>query len=206
MLFISTDEVYGTLEIGQEPFKETNQLCPNNPYSSTKAAGQQLVRGFNITYGTNTVIVNCANNFGPRQFPEKLIPKVISCICNKTDIPIYGTGDNIREWIYVEDTCNAIDLVLHEANAGTHYNIGSGCEITNNELVNMICYLMDIHYTGPYSYASLITHVEDRKSHDFRYAVNYEKIRDEIGFIPTTNIIVDLTKTIHWYMETMYLT
>lgn len=194
---ISTDEVYGSLGPNDPPFKETNQYQPNSPYSASKAASDHLVRAYHETFGLNTTISNCSNNYGPYQHSEKLIPLTIQKILQGQAIPIYGDGKNIRDWLHVEDHCRAIDLILEKGEAGEVYNIGGGNEVANIDLVKMICGLVDELFekdsglSAKYpecpvasgnSADSLITFVEDRLGHDRRYAVDTGRVELELGF------------------------
>ncbi len=197
---ISTDEVYGSLEdIGL--FTEKTPYAPNSPYSASKAASDMFVRSYYETYGLNTVITNCSNNYGPKQHHEKLIPKIIKNALSGKQIPIYGDGKNIRDWLYVEDHCSGIDLVYHQGKAGDTYNIGGKNEKTNLEIVNSICSILDKKIPKKSSYKDLITFVEDRHGHDFRYAIDATKIEQELGWIANENFNSGIEKTIVWYLE-----
>jgi len=189
---ISTDEVFGDLEL-DEPgaFTEDSLYQPNNPYSATKAAGDHLIRAFQRTYGLPAILTNCSNNYGPYQFPEKFIPVIISKAMNDEQIPVYGKGANVRDWIYVEDHCSAIWDAAHGP-IGERYNIGSSNEIDNLSLVKLILDRMGKPH-------SLISFVEDRKGHDLRYAMNSSKIRKELGWKPKTSFDKGLDITIEWY-------
>lgn len=204
---ISTDEVYGTLgETGY--FTETTPYAPNSPYSASKASSDFVVRSYFHTYNMNTVTTNCSNNYGPRQHQEKLIPTIINKAINKQAIPIYGNGLNIRDWLYVEDHCTAIDLVFHQGLSGETYNIGSNNEKTNLEIVNTICEILNkikpinnSENSGNFDYKNLITFVADRPGHDLRYAINPSKIINELNWQPKTEFTDGLYKTINWYLE-----
>ena len=197
---ISTDEVYGSLEdIGL--FTEKTPYAPNSPYSASKAASDMFVRSYYETYGLNTVITNCSNNYGPKQHHEKLIPKIIKNALSGKQIPIYGDGKNIRDWLYVADHCSGIDLVYHQGKAGDTYNIGGKNEKTNLEIVNSICSILDKKVPKQSSYKDLITFVEDRHGHDFRYAIDATKIEQELGWIANENFNSGIEKTIVWYLE-----
>lgn len=190
---ISTDEVYGTLgETGL--FTEESHLCPNSVYSASKAGADLLVRSYHETYGLNVNITRCSNNYGPFQFPEKLIPLMITNALDNQPLPVYGDGLNVRDWLYVEDHCSAIDLVLHKGTPGEVYNIGGNNERTNIEIVQMILNELGKSY-------DLITFVEDRPGHDRRYAIDATKIRKELGWAPKCDLESGIRKTIRWYME-----
>ena len=189
---ISTDEVYG--DITQGSFREENRLKPSNPYSASKAAADMLCQAYHRTYGLDIIIARCTNNFGPYQFPEKLIPKTIIRAQRNLSIPVYGTGENIRDWIYVLDHCEAIDLVLREGKSGEIYNISSGNELSTNSIVKKI--LDALNKTE-----KLITFVEDRPGHDIRYSLDSSKIRSELNWNPRHGFTSALEKTIEWYLE-----
>ncbi|AYF43048.1 spore coat protein [Halobacteriovorax sp. BALOs_7] len=198
---ISTDEVYGSLdETGL--FTEKSQYSPNSPYSASKASSDMLVRSYNQTFKLNTVITNCSNNYGPKQHKEKLIPKVIINILNKKPVPIYGKGTNIRDWLYVEDHCEAIYKVFNEGIPGEVYNIGGDNEYKNIDLVLLICEkIAKLKNVDVNEYISLITYVEDRKGHDYRYAVDITKIKSELGWVPKHEIHKSIENTILYYMK-----
>ena len=209
---ISTDEVYGTLpEIGL--FSETTSYAPNSPYSASKASSDMIIRAYNETFGLNTVITNCSNNYGPKQHDEKLIPTIIRNIINGNSIPIYGDGKNIRDWLYVLDHCKGIDLVYHNGKNGNSYNIGGKNERTNLQIVNTICEILDKKYPikdniilnskleSLTTYKSLITFVEDRAGHDRRYAIDATKIETELGWKADENFDTGIVKTIEWYLK-----
>lgn len=189
---VSTDEVYGSLEQGE--FTETSALKPNSPYSSSKAAADLLCRAYHRTYGLPVMITRCANNYGPFQFPEKLIPLVITNALENKEIPVYGDGLNVREWIHVEDHCQAIDSVIQQGKTGEIYHIGADDEKTNLELVE---YILDIMQKPP----SLIKFVADRPGHDRRYAIDATKIKSEIGWKPSKTFEEGMRETVRWYME-----
>ena len=199
---ISTDEVYGSIEKG-DYFYECTAYKPNSPYSASKASSDHLVRAYYKTYGLPVTISNCSNNYGPYQFPEKLIPLMILNGIKGKPLPIYGDGKNIRDWLYVEDHCEAIQLVLEHGRVGETYNIGGSCEKTNIELVEIICSLLDQLYPdSPQNpHASLITYVKDRPGHDRRYAIDSTKIKRELGWEPKETFDSGLKKTIMWYIE-----
>ena len=191
---ISTDEVFGTLSMTDPAFTEETKFAPNSPYSASKASSDHFVRAFHETYGLPTVITNCSNNYGPRQFPEKLIPLMIANALNDKPLPVYGEGLNVRDWLYVEDHCKAIDLIIHNGRVGEVYNVGGHNEKTNIEIVKIICKELG-------KPESLITHVADRKGHDMRYAIDPTKIHNELGWLPETKFEDGIKKTIKWYLE-----
>jgi dTDP-glucose 4,6-dehydratase len=198
---ISTDEVYGSL--GDEGFfYETTAYDPRSPYSASKASSDHLVRAYYHTYGLPVVISNCSNNYGPNHFPEKLIPLAIHRIQNNEEIPIYGKGDNIRDWLYVEDHASAIDVVFHKGGLGETYNIGGNNEWTNIDLIRLLCKIMD-EKLGKESGSSekLITFVKDRAGHDLRYAIDSTKLKTELGWEPSLTFEVGLPKTVDWYLD-----
>ena len=200
LLHVSSDEVFGVPEEG-EVFNEDSQYGPNNPYSATKAGSDHLVRAWHRTYGMNLVTTNCSNNFGPRQHREKLIPTVIATALEGKPIPVYGDGSNIRDWLYVDDHCSALDKVFREGEAGETYMIGTRNEQKNIDLVRLICQILDEEVgNGPDgSYASLITFVPDRPGHDQRYAVDPGKIEHELSWRPAHSFKESLRETIRWY-------
>ena len=189
---ISTDEVYGALELDEPQFTETSPYNQQNPYAASKAASDHIVMSYHNTYGLPVMITNCSNNYGPRQHREKLIPKTINNILEGKKIPIYSQGENIRDWIYVEDHCAGILGVSYAGDVGQKYNIGGECEMTNLELVKMILKLMNAS-------ENLIEFVDDRPGHDLRYAIDNAKIYKTISFQPQFNIEKGLKKTIEWY-------
>ena len=198
---ISTDEVYGSLgETGF--FIESTSYDPRSPYSASKASSDHLVRAYGHTYSLPVKISNCSNNYGSHQFPEKLIPLIINNILNKKPLPIYGKGENIRDWLWVEDHANAIDLVFHKGKTGETYNIGGHNEWTNIDLVYLLCDIMDRKLSNNEGDSrKLITYVKDRAGHDLRYAIDATKIEKELGFKPSLNFQVGLEKTIDWYLD-----
>jgi dTDP-glucose 4,6-dehydratase len=199
---ISTDEVYGTL--GAEGlFQETTPYAPNSPYSASKASSDMIVRSYRHTYGMNTVITNCSNNYGPKQHDEKLIPTIIRNALNGKSIPIYGDGKNIRDWLYVLDHCKGIDLVYHMGKAGEVYNIGGRNERDNNYIANKICEILDrlSPQSSGQSYSTQITYVEDRAGHDRRYAIDATKLENELGWRAEENFESGIEKTIEWYLK-----
>ena len=200
---ISTDEVYGSLYSDDVPFDETSRYTPNSPYSASKASGDHLVRSYFATYGLPVLITNCSNNYGPFQFPEKLIPLMILNALDGKPLPVYGDGKNIRDWLYVTDHVDAIHLVLEHGKTGETYNIGGSCEKTNIDVVTTICDILDHVYpdSSVKSHASLITFVKDRPGHDRRYAIDSSKIKHELGWKPAETFETGLKKTILWYIE-----
>ncbi|MDV3243297.1 MAG: dTDP-glucose 4,6-dehydratase [Methylocaldum sp.] len=201
-LHVSTDEVYGTL--GSEGFfTEENPYRPNSPYSASKASSDHLVRAYFHTYGMPTLTTNCSNNYGPYQFPEKLIPLMIHNAMNGKPLPVYGTGANVRDWLYVEDHCRAVERVLEDGKAGEVYNIGGNNEKTNLEVVETICSLLDelLPNSKYRPHRELITFVTDRPGHDLRYAIDAGKIRRELGWEPAETFETGLRKTVEWYLE-----
>lgn len=197
---ISTDEVYGTLgKTGL--FTEQTPYAPNSPYSASKAGSDMLVRSYRETYGLNTVITNCSNNYGPKQHPEKLIPTIIRKALAGEAIPIYGDGQNIRDWLYVLDHCKGIDLVYHTGEKGEVYNIGGRNERTNMQIANTICTILDQKVPQEKSYRELITFVEDRAGHDRRYAIDATKIENELGWKADEDFESGIVKTVEWYLS-----
>ncbi len=198
---ISTDEVYGALgETGF--FTETTPYNPHSPYSAAKASADHFVRAYHDTYGMPTVISNCSNNYGPNQFPEKLIPLFINNIKHNKPLPVYGKGINVRDWLYVEDHAEAIDLIFHKAGAGTTYNIGGNNEWRNIDLICKLIEIMDRKLGRPAGTSqSLITYVTDRAGHDLRYAIDSSKIRQELGWKPNVRFDEGFEKTVDWYLK-----
>lgn len=200
---ISTDEVFGSLPpLSHTAFSETTSYAPNSPYAASKAGSDHLVRAYAHTYGLPITITNCSNNYGPRQFPEKLIPLSILNALVMKDLPIYGDGKQIRDWLYVDDHCEAIRLVLLQGRQGETYNIGGNNQITNLSVVEMICDLLEeLKPSQGIPYRSLIKFVEDRPGHDKHYAMNITKISHELGWSPQNDLKQGLRKTILWYFE-----
>lgn len=198
---VSTDEVYGSLG-SKEFFSEKTNYDPHSPYSASKASSDHFVRAFYDTYKLPIVISNCSNNYGPYQYPEKLIPLFINNIINKKPIPIYGDGKNIRDWLYVDDHISAIDLIFHKSKIGKTYNIGGNNEITNNEIAHILIKKLDekLKRTKGES-LNLITYIEDRLGHDRRYAIDSSKIKNELGWIPKNTFKIGIEKTIDWYLK-----
>lgn len=197
---ISTDEVFGSLgQTGQ--FTEETPYDPRSPYSASKAASDHLVRAWYHTFGLPAVLTNCSNNYGPYHFPEKLIPVVILNALAGKQIPVYGTGDNVRDWLYVEDHADALLTVLQRGQVGRSYNIGGANEVNNIDLVRKICAVLDeMHPTGA-PHDQLITFVADRPGHDLRYAINPSRVREELGWRPSVTLEEGLRKTVRWYLE-----
>ena len=197
---ISTDEVYGTLgDTGQ--FSEDTPYAPNSPYSASKASSDHLVRAWHETYGLPTVITNCSNNYGPFHFPEKLIPVVILRALAGEPIPVYGKGENVRDWLFVEDHAAALLAVIQRGRLGRSYNIGGENEARNIDIVLTICSLLDEKCPKNYPHADLITFVPDRPGHDQRYAINATRIRDELGWRPSVTLAQGLDRTVNWYLD-----
>ena len=197
---ISTDEVFGHLG-PTGSFDENTPYDPRSPYSASKASSDHFVRAYHHTFGLPVIISNCSNNFGPNQHEEKLIPTIIKNIINGSPIPVYGNGTNVRDWLYVMDHVDAIDAILHKGKVGETYCIGGGNEMNNIRLVKMICDRIDYIKEWEQNSQDLITFVEDRKGHDFRYSINYNKLTDKIGWEPKTNFDEALDKTIDYYLK-----
>jgi dTDP-glucose 4,6-dehydratase len=197
---ISTDEVYGSL--GKEGlFTENTSYDPKSPYSASKASSDHLVRAYSHTFGVPVVISNCSNNYGPNQFPEKLIPLVINNIKNNKAIPVYGKGENIRDWLYVEDHASAIDVIFHRGKVGDTYNIGGNNEWKNLDLILLLCKILDKKLDRPAGTSQkLITYVKDRPGHDLRYAIDSSKLQNELGWSPLPDFADGLEKTVDWYL------
>ena len=201
-LHVSTDEVYGSLNDDDPPFTENNRYEPNSPYSASKASSDHLVRAYNATYGLPTLTTNCSNNYGPFQFPEKLIPLIIKNALEGTSLPIYGDGKQIRDWLYVSDHCEAIIAVLKNGIPSSVYNIGGLNEKKNIEIVHLICSILDEKIPiKDRLYSDLITYVKDRPGHDRRYAINNSKIKNEIGWYPKETFQSGIDKTVNWYLD-----
>ena len=200
-LHVSTDEVYGTLDIKEPPFTEANRYEPNSPYSASKAASDHLVRAWHHTYGLPVITTNCSNNYGPFHFPEKLIPLVILNALAGKSLPIYGDGQQIRDWLYVKDHCAAIRHVLQKGRLGETYNIGGWNEKTNIDVVRKICSVLDeLKPKSSGAYADQITFVQDRPGHDRRYAIDARKIEKELGWKPSETFETGIRKTVQWYL------
>ncbi len=204
-LHVSTDEVYGSLGPQDEPFTETTPYAPNSPYSASKAASDHLVRAYHHTYGLPVLTTNCSNNYGPYQFPEKLIALMILNATQGRSLPIYGDGKNIRDWLYVSDHCAAIRVVLAKGKTGEVYNVGGWNEKTNLDVVHAVCAILDEYLPGieHVPHASLITYVKDRPGHDQRYAIDARKIERELGWKPQENFETGIRKTVRWYLDNM---
>jgi dTDP-glucose 4,6-dehydratase len=213
---VSTDEVYGSLQPDDPAFSETTPYAPNSPYSATKASSDHLVRAYHETYGLDTTISNCSNNYGPYQFPEKLIPLIMINILHGKPLPVYGDGLQIRDWLYVEDHCRAIGLALTRGKPGEVYNVGGNSETTNMTIVKTLCASLDAKFAETAELArafpaspavhgnrseSLITHVRDRIGHDRRYAINYQKAARELGYAPKGDFASGIRSTIDWYLS-----
>ena len=200
---ISTDEVYGTLSLASnELFTEKTPYAPNSPYSASKASSDMIVRSYHETYGLNTVITNCSNNYGPKQHSEKFIPTIIKNALEKKPIPVYGDGKNTRDWLYVLDHCKGIDTVFHNGKNGETYNIGGRNEKTNLEIVNIVTTILDKEKpVANFSYKDLVAFVEDRAGHDRRYAIDASKIENDLGWRADENFDSGIVKTIKWYLR-----
>ena len=200
-LHVSTDEVYGSLALNDPAFSETTAYAPNSPYAASKAASDHLVRAYHHTYGFPTITTNCSNNYGPLQFPEKLIPLMIRNALQGQPLPVYGDGKNVRDWLYVSDHCAGIRAVLKNGRLGETYNIGGSSEKTNLEVVHALCSILDALRPDGAPHARLITFVKDRPGHDWRYAIDASKIQSEIGWKPTEKFESGLRKTVRWYLD-----
>jgi len=198
---ISTDEVYGTLSRRDPPFKETTPYSPNSPYSASKAGSDHLVRAWFHTYGLPVTTTNCSNNYGPRQHNEKFIPTVIRSCLEGSAIPVYGDGSNIRDWLYVDDHCAGIDRVIRRGALGETYNIGGLNEWANIDICRLICELMDGYRPQSAPHADLIAFVKDRAGHDWRYAIDARRMRDELDWEPLETFETGIRKTVEWYLE-----
>lgn len=200
---VSTDEVFGSLNLKEKPFTENSKYKPNNPYSASKASSDLIVRSYNMTFGFPSIITNCSNNYGPEQYPEKLIPLTILKALQKKKIPVYGDGKQIRDWIHVSDHCKALISIINSGIIGETYNIGGNCEIENLCLVEKICSILDQFkpLKNNKSYKSFISFVKDRPGHDKRYAINNKKIFNHTKWKPTIEINEGLEKTIFWYLK-----
>ena len=202
-LHVSTDEVFGSLRPEDPAFTEETPFAPNSPYAASKASSDHLVRAYHHTYGLPVVTTNCSNNYGPYQFPEKLIPLMILNALEGKPLPIYGDGKNVRDWLYVEDHCHAIQLVLEKGRIGETYNVGGMCEMQNIQVVDQICSILDELSPGAdgASYSKLKTYVRDRPGHDQRYAINCSKIVNELGWKPLDTFETGFQKTVDWYLK-----
>ncbi|MEL0031221.1 MAG: dTDP-glucose 4,6-dehydratase [Betaproteobacteria bacterium] len=201
-LQVSTDEVYGSLSPNDAAFSEANKYEPNSPYSASKASSDHLVRSYQHTYGLPTLTTNCSNNYGPFQFPEKLIPLIIHNALDEKPLPIYGDGQQIRDWLYVEDHCDAIRSVLANGRVGETYNVGGESEMTNLDVVSIVCEILDrLRPRDKGKYFDLVTYVTDRPGHDRRYAVDISKIKSELGWTPAESFETGIEKTVRWYLD-----
>ena len=206
-MHISTDEVFGSLNSNDQPFNENSPYKPNSPYSASKASSDHFVRAWHETYGLPVIISNCSNNYGPFQFPEKLIPLAITNILFGKKIPVYGDGENIRDWLYVEDHCSAIDSIISKANPGSTFCVGGNNELKNIDLIRKICKLVDNNESKSNfnvkqtNSESLITFVTDRPGHDKRYAINSDKLYKELNWEPHIDFDSGLKKTVDWYIK-----
>lgn len=200
-LHVSTDEVYGTLSPDESAFTETHRYEPNSPYSASKAASDHLVRAWHHTYGLPVLTTNCSNNYGPYHFPEKLIPLVILNALAGKSLPIYGDGQQVRDWLYVKDHCSAIRQVLKGGQLGETYNVGGWNEKPNLDVVHTICHILDELRPKVASYANQITFVQDRLGHDRRYAIDARKLERELGWKPTETFETGIRKTVQWYLD-----
>jgi len=199
---ISTDEVYGSLQHGNGMFTEETPYDPHSPYSASKASSDHFVRAYYDTYGLPAVISNCSNNYGPYQFPEKLIPLFINNIRNRKPLPVYGKGENVRDWLWVIDHAEAIDVIFHKGKPGETYNIGGNNEWKNIDLVHLLCSIMDSKLSrAEGESAELVTYVTDRAGHDLRYAIDSSKLQRELGWCPSIQFEEGLEKTVDWYLE-----
>ena len=202
-LHVSTDEVYGSLGPNDPAFSETTPYAPNSPYAASKAASDHLVRAYHHTYGLPTVTTNCSNNYGPLQFPEKLIPLMIFNAISGKPLPVYGDGLNVRDWLYVGDHCAGIRAALNKGRLGETYNIGGNSEKTNLEVIHTLCAIMDELRPDSAPHAKLIQFVKDRPGHDKRYAIDAGKIRSELAWVPSEKFDAGMRKTVQWYLDHM---
>ena len=199
---ISTDEVYGALNFDNTLFTEETKYDPHSPYSASKASSDHFVRAYHDTYGMPTIVTNCSNNYGPYQFPEKLIPLFINNIRNRRPLPVYGKGENVRDWLYVEDHARAIDIIFHEGKTADTYNIGGFNEWKNIDLIKVIIKTVDRLLGNPEGYSlDLITYVTDRQGHDLRYAIDSRKLKNELGWEPSLQFEEGIEKTVRWYLD-----
>jgi len=196
---MSTDEVYGSIAVGQ--FTETSNYAPNSPYAASKAAGDHLVRAYHITYGLPTVIVHASNTYGPRQYPEKLIPHMVLTAISGDPLPVYGEGKNVRDWMYVDDLADGLMRVVKQGAAGEIYNFAGGNERQNIETVRLICRELKRLAPAPHDYDELIAFVTDRPGHDMRYAMSFDKVRRELGWRPTSDFEEGVARTVAWYLD-----
>lgn len=201
ILHVSTDEVYGSLKLKERSFSEKNKYFPNNPYSASKASADHLAHSYFKTLNFPILISNCSNNYGPYQSPEKLIPLIINNCVNKKTIPIYGKGDQVRDWLHVDDHCNALWRILRKGKLGENYNIGGTEECSNLYITRQICKIMDRFLNDKNPCENLIKFVKDRPGHDFRYSINYDKIKNNLKWKPKVNLKKGLYNTIKWYLQ-----
>tara|TARA_B100001248_G_C27384370_1_gene458806 strand:+ start:1353 stop:2405 length:1053 start_codon:yes stop_codon:yes gene_type:complete len=200
-LHVSTDEVYGSLKPEDPAFCETTPYAPNSPYSASKASADHLVRAYHHTFGLPVLTTNCSNNYGPYQFPEKLIPLMILNACEGKNLPIYGDGSNIRDWLHVEDHCSGILSVLRKGGVGETYCIGGASEKTNMEVIDTLCDILDRHHPSGAPHNQLKTFVTDRPGHDHRYAIDFSKIKNELGWQPSYSFEQGMEQTVEWYLN-----
>jgi dTDP-glucose 4,6-dehydratase len=200
-LHVSTDEVFGSLGPSDPPFTEASTYAPNSPYAASKAASDHLVRAYHHTYGLPTLTTNCSNNYGPYHFPEKLIPLMVTSALAGKPLPVYGDGSNVRDWLYVKDHCTALRCVLEHGQPGETYNIGGWNEMTNLEVVQTLCDILDAAVPKVGSYREQITFVADRPGHDRRYAIDASKIERELGWKPSETFVSGIRKTVQWYLD-----
>jgi dTDP-glucose 4,6-dehydratase len=200
-LHVSTDEVYGSLKPEDPAFSEITPYAPNSPYSASKASADHLVRAYHHTFGLPVLTTNCSNNYGPYQFPEKLIPLMILNACEGKNLPIYGDGSNIRDWLHVEDHCSGILAVLQQGRVGETYCIGGASEKTNMEVINTLCNILDRHHPSGAPHNQLKTFVTDRPGHDHRYAIDFSKIKSELGWQPSYSFEEGMEQTVEWYLN-----
>jgi dTDP-glucose 4,6-dehydratase len=200
-LHVSTDEVFGSLKPKEPAFCETTPYAPNSPYSASKASADHLVRAYHHTFGLPVLTTNCSNNYGPYQFPEKLIPLMILNACEGKSLPIYGDGSNIRDWLHVEDHCSGILSVLRKGRAGETYCIGGASEKTNMEVIDTLCDILDRHHPAGAPHNQLKTYVTDRPGHDHRYAIDFSKIKNELGWQPSYSFEEGMEQTVQWYLN-----
>jgi dTDP-glucose 4,6-dehydratase len=200
-LHVSTDEVYGSLRADEPAFHEETPYRPNSPYSASKAASDHLVRAYFHTYGLPVVTTNCSNNYGPYQFPEKLIPLMIHNAISGKPLPVYGDGQNVRDWLYVADHCDAILTVLEKGQIGETYNVGGLNEQKNIDIVNTLCKILDELHPAGAPHNQLITYVKDRPGHDRRYAIDCKKLQHDLGWAPKESFYTGIRKTVQWYLD-----
>ena len=200
-LHVSTDEVYGSLKLDDSPFCEKTPYAPNSPYSASKASADHLVRSYHHTFELPTLTTNCSNNYGPYQFPEKLIPLMILNACEGKNLPIYGDGSNVRDWLHVEDHCRGILSVLEKGKVGETYCIGGASEKTNMQVIDTLCEILDRKCPGRAPHNQLKTFVKDRPGHDHRYAIDFSKIQNDLGWAPSYSFEVGMEQTVDWYLN-----